>query len=454
MTPSRAANPKTTPRQASLGYAWYVVLLLTAIYTLSFVDRQILSLLVAPVKRDLGISDTRIGLLQGLAFALFYTFMGLPLGRIADTRNRRNLIASGVVVWSFFTGLCSVTKSFGSLFLARIGVGVGEASLSPAAYSLISDYFPEERLGVAISVYYMGVFIGSSVAQLVGGIIVDYFAPTPMVHLPLLGAIASWRVTFLLVGAPGLLFAALVYTIREPLRRNLLRTAEGASTKVSFLEALAQMRLRWQSVAGLSLGMVFQSMCTYSLTFWAPTFFQRVHGWTPGRSGRALSLILVTFGCFGMYVGGKLSDRWQKQGLCEGPLRVAVWSAVGTAVLLPLAMIVPQAEWTLALMAPGIFFAALPMGTSVAALQRIFPNQVRGQVSALYLFVLNLGGLSLGPLLPGLFNDHLFHNGKMVGASVALTIGGAAVLMLVVFRATYRPYRVDYQRMQASGNLA
>ena len=138
-----------------------MVIVLTALYMLSFVDRTILSLLVGSIKRDLGISDTRIGLLQGLSFALFYTIMGLPLGRLADTRSRRNLIAAGVVVWSLFTSACSVAKSFWSLFFTRIGVGVGEAGLSPAAYSLISDYFPPERLGVAISVYYMGVFLGS-----------------------------------------------------------------------------------------------------------------------------------------------------------------------------------------------------------------------------------------------------------------------------------------------------
>src|SRR5580698_11617009 len=165
--------------ESRIGYAWYVVFVLMACYTLSFVDRQILSLLVGPIKRDLQVSDTRIGLLQGLAFSLFYTLMGLPLGRMADTRNRRNFIGVAVLIWSFFTASCSAAKSFWSLFLARIGVGVGEAGLSPAAYSLISDYFPPERLGVAISVYYMGVFLGSSLALLLGGIVVDTMSRIP-----------------------------------------------------------------------------------------------------------------------------------------------------------------------------------------------------------------------------------------------------------------------------------
>ena len=254
MSPASATNTRANQPRASLGYAWYVVIVLTALYMLSFVDRTILSLLVGSIKRDLGISDTRIGLLQGLSFALFYTIMGLPLGRLADTRSRRNLIAAGVVVWSLFTSACSVAKSFWSLFFTRIGVGVGEAGLSPAAYSLIADYFPPDRLGVAISVYYMGVFLGSSLALLVGGVVVDTMARVHTVTLPLLGTIASWRVTFLIVGLPGLLFALLVYTIKEPLRRNMLRSAQGEKAQLSFGQSLAQMRMRWQSVGGISLG--------------------------------------------------------------------------------------------------------------------------------------------------------------------------------------------------------
>jgi MFS family permease len=434
-------------RRESSGYGWYVVWALTAIYMFSFVDRQVLSLLVGPIKRDLGISDTRIGLLQGLAFALFYTLMGLPLGRIVDTRNRRNLIALGVLLWSFFTSLCSLARSFWTLFLGRIGVGIGEASLSPAAYSLISDYFPNERLGVAISVYYMGVFLGASLSFLVVGTTVDALARTQVLTLPLLGAIASWRVTFLIVGIPGLLFALLVYTIREPLRRDLLLARDGRPTQLSFREALSQMRQRWQSVAGLSLGAIFQSACAYGLLAWAPAFLQRTHGWTAGQAGRTLALILVTFGCTGMYAGGIIADRLHRRGKCEGPLQVAVASGVGTFLLLPLAMLVPRVEWTFILMAPGVFFLALPMGVSVAALQRIFPNQVRGQVSALFLFFLNLGGQTLGPLGPGFLNDHLFHNEKMIGPSMALTIGFAAMLMQVVFLATYAPYRKHYEAM-------
>lgn len=447
MSTPRTKAPRTEnpPRPESPLKAWYVVFALTAIYMLSYMDRQILSLLVTPMKRDLGISDTRVGLLGGLAFGLFYTLVGLPLGRIADTRNRRNLIAVGVVLWSVFTSACSLARSFWTLFLARMGVGVGEASLSPAAYSLIADYFPREQLGVAISVYYMGIYFGTSLSLLVTGLIVDAVAHTPTITVPLLGAMQSWRITFLIVGLPGVLFALLAYTFREPPRRNVLRTSEGHATGLSFGVALAEMKRRWKPLIGISMGAIFQAVSTYAVISWTPTYLQRVRGYTPGYSGRVLAVLLLTFGCLGMYTGGRLSDHWQKNGVREGPLRAGVVCAIGTLLFLPTAFLLQPVESSLFLMGPGIFCLSLAMGTSPAALQPIFPNQVRGQVSALFLFFLNLGGLSLGPLMPGFLNDHLFHNGQMIGVSLAITIASAAVLMLIAFRVTYGAYRAQYE---------
>jgi MFS family permease len=416
-------------------------------YALSFVDRQILSLLVGPMKHDLAISDTRIGLLQGIAFAAFYSLMGLPLGRLADTRNRRNVIFVGVVLWSFLTGVCSAARSFWSLFLARMGVGVGEATLSPSAFSLISDYFPKEKLGAALSVYSMGIFIGSGLALVAGGSVVDAVTRMPAVTLPLLGSVAPWRFTFLIVGAPGLAIAPLLYTVREPMRRQLMRTSDGVAARLQIHEVVAELRTRWQSVLGISVGMVFQSMCTFAFVAWAPTFLQRTHGWSAGESGRALGLLVLVFGCLGMSAGGRLCDHWQEKGILEAPLRVGLVSAVATGILFAFAMTAKQAGWTLLLLAPGLFFLALPIGSSYAALQLIFPNQVRGQVSALFLLILSLGGPSLGPLLPGLLNDYVFRNEKMIGPSLAITISVASALMLIIFRAVYRPYRIDFERM-------
>jgi MFS family permease len=416
-------------------------------YALSFVDRQILSLLVGPIKRDLAVSDTRIGLLQGLAFAVFYTLAGLPIGRVVDTYGRRNPIAIGIFLWSLMTAACSAARSYWTLFLARIGVGIGEATLSPAAFSLISDYFPKEQLGLAISVYTMGIFIGSGVALAIGGSVVDAVVRMPALHLPILGVVATWRLSFLLVGLPGLLVVLLVYTVREPVRRNVLRAADGTAARLGVADVLAQVLRRWQAFTGLSVAMIFQSLASYAFLTWAPAIFQRIHGWTAGQAGRALGIILLCFGCLGMYAGGALCDRWLKRGIHEAPLKVAVVSVIGAGVFLGSAMLFHRPQISLALMAPGLFFQAMPIGSGYAAIQLIFPNQVRGQVSAFFMFILNLGGISLGPLMPGVFNDYLFKNERMLGPSVSLTIVLASSIVAVVLPLTYGRYRQNYQAM-------
>ena len=426
--------------------AWYAAVVLMLCYTLSYLDRQILSLLVGPIKADLKISDTLVGLLQGFPFALFYAVMGLPLGRLADSTNRRNLISICIAFWSIFTSMCAAARSYATLSFARMGVGIGEAGLNPAAFSMLSDYFPKERLGAALSVFYIGQMLGSSLALIVGGAVVQSVTRKPEAIVPILGAMASWRLTFLILGLPGLLFALLVFTVREPIRKSLARSVTGGAN-LSLGESIAEIRKRWQSVLGISLGFTFQAACNYGFSAWVPTYFLRVHGWTIGETGRALGFLILPFGCLGLYLGGWLSERWQKRGIIDAQLRVAIPCAVGIVVFLAPAMLMPSAAWSLALIGPGFFFLVLPMGTAAAALQAIVPNQVRAQVGALYLFILNLGGLTLGPLLPGVFADYLFQDPKMIGAALALTIAAGGAMLFVIISATRRSYRAHYQQM-------
>jgi MFS family permease len=454
MIPQVKQKPVPVPARKAAevsAYAWYVVAALTAIYTLSFIDRQIMGLVVAPIKKELAISDTRVALLQGLAFALFYTMLGLPMGRIADRHSRRNLVAAGVGLWSFFTAVCAVARSFWSLFFARMGVGVGEAALAPAAYSMIADYFPRERLGLAMSIYYCGNILGSSLAMIVGGSVVQAVSQNPETSLPLFGTIASWRVTFLVIGLPGILFALLALTVREPARQGVQRDASGAKM-FSWAEAFAEILRRWQTVAGVSLAFVFQAACNYGFMAWVNPYFQRVHGWNIARSGLNVGLVVLVFGCAGLYFGGWLCDRWQRKGIKDAPVRVAIPCALGMLAIFPIAMQMPTPLLSLALIGPGLFFMGMPMGTAAVALQLIFPNQLRGVVTALYLFILNLGALTIGPLLPALFNDYLFRDEKMVGYSIGLTIGLASVVMLGIILLTLRPFRRDYDAMRASSS--
>jgi len=200
---------------------WVVVLVLMMAYVFSFVDRNIVILLVEVMKKDMGLSDTKVSLLLGASFALFYSILGIPLGRLADIYNRKKIIAVGIVLWSLMTAVCGLTKNYGQLFLARMGVGVGEAALSPAAYSMISDYFPKEKLATAISVYSLGIYIGSALAYIGGGYLIGILSDMDNLNLPLVGELYAWQLIFIIVGVPGLLMAGLVLLLKEPERQGV-----------------------------------------------------------------------------------------------------------------------------------------------------------------------------------------------------------------------------------------
>jgi MFS family permease len=423
-----------------LRHAWYVAAVLMVCNTFSFVDRQILGLLVTPIKQELGISDTRIGLLQGLAFGIFYTLLGVPMGRLADSRSRRHLVAAGIFLWSLMTAACAGARSFGSLFLARMGVGVGEATLSPAAFSLLSDYFPKNRLAMALSVFSMGIFFGSGLALILGGLII--------------GALGSWRLTFLLVGLPGLLAALLALSIREPARRELLVTTGGQPTRLGLAGVARQVTVRWRSIAGICFAFAAQALCNYAQQAWLPTYFVRVRGWSLRQAGVTLGLMSLVMGLLGAYVGGRLAGEWQRRGVLEAPLRVGVLATTGAGITFTLALLLPVLDVQLVLLAAAFLFLAMPIGCGYASLQLILPNQVRGQIGALQVFALNLFGLILGPALPALLSDYVFRDGLMIGWSLALTVGGASIVSAILFRATFGPYRRDYALMHGGGERA
>jgi predicted MFS family arabinose efflux permease len=282
---------------------------------------------------------------------------------------------------------------------------------------------------------------------IVGGEVTQQVAKMPAVTVPVLGEIASWRLTFLIVGLPGLLVGLLVYTVREPLRRSLLRPAGGPSSRLSPDEVLREFRLRWRSVVGICVALSAQAACNYAILAWAPTYFDRVHHWEKSAIGRTLGLILLTAGISGMFAGGKLCDHWVGKGIREAPLKVGVVGTIWAGVFFGSAMSMPNVTWLLVLMVPAQFFLALPVGSSYASLQLIFPNQLRGQVAALMVFTISLGGQALGPLLPPLFNEYLFRDGNMIGWSLAITVVLASAVSAAFGRATYKSYRTHYEWM-------
>jgi MFS family permease len=397
---------------------------------------MILALLVEPIKRDLGISDTQVGLLHGFAFAIFYTTLGVPIARLADRTDRRRLIAAGIAFWSVMTALCGLARGFWELFLARIGVGVGEASLSPAAFSMLADAFPADRLGRALGVYSSAIFAGAGIALLVGGGVAAAAASAAAVHLPLVGAVQPWQLTFIVVGAPGLLVALWVLSLREPPRRGVAIAARQEPLAAVF---------GWMRRHARAYGCHFAGFALLALVFnatiaWLPSVFVRVHGWSSGQAAFWIGSLLLVCGTTGIVAGGFAADAWRRRGKPDGSMRVGLTSALG---VLPFAAAVPAAAspWmAVALLGPLLFFSAFAFGAAAAGLQWLTPPAMRAQVSALFLFVNNLVGIGAGPVAVALLTDRVFGAPESVGMSLAIVGAVAAALAAVVQWAGIRAF--------------
>ena len=397
---------------------WYVLGLLTLACVVSMVDRTILNLLVGPIRRDLHITDTQMSLLMGFSFALFYALFGVILGRMADSGSRRQLIAGGVATWSLSSAGCGLAKNFGQMLVLRMGVGVGEASLSPSAYSLLTDYFQPQLRATAMSIYSMGIFIGIGVASVSGGFVTGWASGRAGWTIPLIGDVRSWQIVFLAVGLPGLVLSLLMYSFAEPVRRGGCTRAK----KMPFRDVLAYLNDNRKTYLCHHLGIAFLSFAGYGSISWAPTFFIRHHHWTPAEAGEGYGIVTAIAGSLGIVVGGRFADRLAVRGHADAYLRIAMMAAVALIPLGSLYLLVSDSHLAVLLLLPSVFLASVPYGVAPAALMQVTPSQMRGQVSAVYLFTVNLIGLGGGPTAVALLTDRVFHNDKMVGASL-LVVG-------------------------------
>ncbi|PLW70271.1 spinster family MFS transporter [Pseudohalioglobus lutimaris] len=411
-------------------YAWYMTFLLMVLYMFSFLDRTIIVLLIEPIKRDLQLTDTHVSLLYGLAFAIFYTIMGIPIARLADSKNRRSIVAVGVLVWSAMTAACGLAKDFGQLFLARIGVGVGEAALSPAAYSLISDSFPEEKRARAMSVYTMGLYLGVGMALLLGGAVIEWVATMDTVSLPVLGEMYSWQLTFVIVGAPGLVFFVLVMALREPARQGI---ALGARVQVIPLgEAMGWFLQRKRFYLSFYLAMTFITLYSYSLTAWTPSFFIRTHDWTTLQVSQNYGMVMLIFGPAGILAGGWLASRQFRRGDELANARMATYAFLGLLIPAATMTLVDSAWVSLGLVAVIKFLSGLPLGVAMAAVHEVTPNRLRAQAAAIYLFLLNILGLGTGPTIVALLTDYAFGDPAALRYSLAIVGVGACLAGLLL----------------------
>jgi MFS family permease len=429
-----------------LRYAWYVVGVLTLAYVFSFIDRQIFSLLVTPLRHDLHISDTQISLLQGLSFAVFYTFFGIPIGRLADIHSRRRIITLGLLAWSLLTTSCGLAHTFWQMLFLRMGVGVGEAALSPAAYSLITDYFPRRRLATAISVYSMGIYLGSGLSYAVGGLVVGWASTQAAWTLPLLGTVHSWQLIFLMLGLPGVAMVPLLYTVREPDSR---RASGRRRTAVPLRQVLSYIRQNRGTVLLHNTGFGLLALSGYAGAAWIPEFFHRSFQWSIRSAGLAFGVSVGIFGSLGIIGAGWVADRLRARGRANANLLVG---AAAATLLIPVACAVfltRSPMWALGLLAPLVLLQSAPFGVAPAAIQEMMPADMRGQASAIYLFVINLIGLGLGPTVVAACTQYFFRRDDALHYSLALVTGVACALGGTLLYGALKPFLASLERRQA-----
>jgi MFS family permease len=420
---------------------WLLVGLLALASVVSQFDRTVINLMVGPIKAEFGLNDTAFGSLQSLAFGIFYVIACIPLGRIADNWSRKHLLALCLGLWSVFAMSSGLARTYWSLFLTRIGVAVGEASLTPAGLSMLSDHFPPERLGRPVAGYLMSAPVGQGLAFIGGGSLLTALAGSDLITTGWLAGFEPWQAAFIIVGAPGLLLVPLLLLIPEPVRR-------GARTEgLSVAETAALIGKMWRALVPMFIGFAMVLLFSYSIAIWTPALLERVHGWNSSQIGWGFGLVLIVFGMTGVIVAGWANDWLAAKGHRDAPLKVAASGfAIGGAAGVA-APLMPTGELTLAALSVAMFFGQMPFPCAATSLQLIVPNRARAQISAVYVTFTTLVGLGVGPTVIGLMNDFVF-GPEHIDKSMAVVIGCATPIMVVMMLLAMKPYRQYHEAMQ------
>lgn len=410
-----------------------VIAILMIVTCHSRLDQQLPALLVQPIREAFNISDTQISLFQGTAFALMYAIVGPFFGRLVDHRSRRNLIIGGILFWSGMTVWSGYTTSYTQLVIARMGVGVGEAVLSPAAYSLIADYVEPRIRGRAIAIFMTSHALGTGLSLMLGGVIVGELSGRPSVALPLLGDFAPWQAAFIIVGLPGLLTALLMFLVREPVRREDSGAAgvpaDSTDTSSQFWAYVGRHRIAFGSVVVSQVAIQFVGN---AIVPWIPSAFQRSHGLPMQTIGLVVGIELIVASIIGFLLGGYLGDRWRSRGRADARLAPVF---VGEAIFIPSVILWPLVGNVYL----AFFFLGLQMighvvaiGTLPLVTQDIVPNRMRGQAVTVVLLLGTVLGWAAGPTVVALFTDYVFRDDNALPYSIICATVPTALLAVAV----------------------
>ena len=416
--------------------AWYAVAILSFMFWMSVLDRFVIALLAAPLRRDMGITDTQFALLNGTAFIITFALLGLIAGALADRFSRRSIIFVGVAVWSLATAACGVTQNFAQLFLARIGVGAGEACLNPCATSMITDLFPRRQLTLATALYALGGTAGAGMAFLVGGSIIALVSQHELFAIPLIGEVRSWQAVFIIIGVPGFVLASLIFTLYEPARRGRVDPRPlGLSWRATYGALLKFMSSRRQFFLWHYLGFAFASTVVVGCIGWLPTHMARAFHLSTGQIGLKLGLTIVIFGALGKVLCGRSVDALYRHGYRDAQFR---WYAGALLVAVPAGVIgTTSGSVDIFLVGVGVMICMMqPLpACAYAALNLVTPNELRGAGVALFNLGPGLLGSISGPVLIATIGEHAFKGPTSIGSGMAVVIAifcplGAASLAL------------------------
>lgn len=415
-------------------YAWSVVALLCIGGMISMLDRQVLILLVEPIKASLQISDTQVALLQGFAVAIFYGLLAVPLGRLADTGKRTTVIAAGAFFFSLSTMAGAFALTFGALFATRLCVGIGEATLTPAGSSMLGDYFPPQQVSRAMGLFVGSSFAGSGLSLVLIGAFLAWLGANPNFGFPLIGRLQDWQMVFIAASLPGLAFAAAMMLIKEPPRRQGIAIS-GTTSSASLGEVMAFIRENSRLLGPIFLGLPLLAAGQFGLNVWTPTFFIRTYGWTAAEIGPVFGVMVSVISTAGVIAGGWLADRQLSRGHTDANLSISMFGALCAAPFILAFPLVGHAQLSLLLLAPVLFFGVMPFGAGPAAIPILAPNRMRAQLMAVYLLFANLIGAGLGPWMVAAFTDSVLQDPAAIRWSIAIVgtgviLAGAAIVGL------------------------